>query len=226
MLEDTIKKEVYRLSKLPAKSEKSNKKIPGLVENYTEPVGKKILDALFENDLKTVGYSIINDVLMPRGKELLADMFMFGIRKWMFDDDTGATYNGYSSSRSSGGVSTSYDAYYKGGSYGAPPTLTQKTKVKWDRIILRDRRRALELLDDLREDARRYKKGVSILQMYDYLTEIDEELGAQVQSEFPDHDYGWTNFDHIPIETVRIKDEKGRVCDGYWVKFPKPVQLD
>jgi hypothetical protein len=81
---------------------------------------------------------------------------------------------------------------------------------------MRTRPEAMELLTSLRKDISRYT-FVSVLQLYDYVTDIDEELGAQIDAEFPDNNWGWTNLDRVQIESVK---------GGFWVKFPKPVQIN
>ena len=93
----------------------------------------------------------------------------------------------------------------------------EKVKVRWDRIVFRDREKAVELVSSLKSDLQRYQQGVSILDMYDYVTEIDKKLESQIESEFPDSNWGWTNLDHVQIE---------RVSGGWWVKFPKPVRIN
>ena len=221
MLDDQIKKEADRLASLATKEPK--KKVEGLIEYYKEPLSTRIVNALFENDLKTVASSVVNEVMIPKAKDILADMFISGIQKAIYGDEASSTY--YSGYSKGPGHKASYDNYYKDG-YRQPIAPVEKAKVHWDRIVFRDdpgdsgsgRRRAVELLNNLKSDLRRYGEGgVSVLEMYDYVTTIDEELGAQIESEFPDNNWGWTNLDHVPIE---------HVARGWWVKFPKPVRIN
>lgn len=212
MLDDQIKKETERLASLAETKEK--KKVGGLIEYYQEPLGQRIIKALFENDLKTVASSVVNEVMIPKAKDILADMFISGIQKAIYGDEASNTY--YSGYSKGPGHKASYDNYYKDG-YRAPVVEEEKIKVRWDRIVFKDRERAVELLNNLRNDIRRYNEGVSVLDMYDYVTTIDEKLGAQIESEFPDNNWGWTNLDHVQIE---------HVSRGWWVKFPKPVRIN
>lgn len=78
------------------------------------------------------------------------------------------------------------------------------------------RPKAIELLDSLRADIRRYNY-VTVLDLYDYVTDVDEELGTQIDSEFTDNNIGWYNLDRVPIEAVQ---------GGYWLKLPKPVRVN
>lgn len=213
MLDDQIKKEADRLASLATKEPK--KKVEGLIEYYKEPLSTRIVNALFENDLKTVASSVVNEVMIPKAKDILADMFISGIQKAIYGDEASSTY--YSGYSKGPGHKASYDNYYKD-NYRQPVAPTEKVKVHWDRIVFPSRERAVELLNNLRSDLRRYgNEGVSVLEMYDYVTTIDEELGAQIESEFPDNNWGWTNLDHVPIE---------HVARGWWVKFPKPVRIN
>ena len=213
MLDDQIKKEADRLASLATKEPK--KKVEGLIEYYKEPLSTRIVNALFENDLKTVASSVVNEVMIPKAKDILADMFISGIQKAIYGDEASSTY--YSGYSKGPGHKASYDNYYKD-NYRQPVVPTEKVKVHWDRIVFPSRERAVELLNNLRSDLRRYdNEGVSVLEMYDYVTTIDEELGAQIESEFPDNNWGWTNLDHVPIE---------HVARGWWVKFPKPVRIN
>lgn len=213
MLDDQIKNEADRLASLATKEPK--KKVEGLIEYYKEPLSTRIVNALFENDLKTVASSVVNEVMIPKAKDILADMFISGILKAIYGDEASSTY--YSGYSKGPGHKASYDNYYKD-NYRQPVAPTEKVKVHWDRIVFPNRERAVELLNNLRSDLRRYgNEGVSVLEMYDYVTTIDEELGAQIESEFPDNNWGWTNLDHVPIE---------HVARGWWVKFPKPVRIN
>ncbi len=212
MLDDHIKKEAERLASLAESKEK--KKVGGLIEYYQEPLGHRIVKALFENDLKTVATSVINEVMIPKAKDILADMFISGIQKAIYGDEASSTY--YSGYSKGPGHKASYDNYYKDG-YRAPVVEEEKVKVRWDRIVFREREAGVELLSNLRNDIRRYGEGVSVADMYDYVTTIDEKLGKQIESEFPDNNWGWTNLDHVQIE---------RVAKGWWVKFPKPVRIN
>jgi hypothetical protein len=225
MLDDHINKEIERLSNLPSDKggmETPKKKISGLVENYKEPLGSRILTALFEGDPKTIVTSLINEVAIPKTKDILADLFIGGIEKAIYGDDadsgTRSYYSGYSS-KSQSARRSSYEAYYNNRSgryYTQEPAPQETPRVRWDRIIMRTRPEAMELLTSLRKDISRYT-FVSVLQLYDYVTDIDEELGAQIDAEFPDNNWGWTNLDRVQIESVK---------GGFWVKFPKPVQIN
>lgn len=225
MLDDQIKNEVTRLGNLAedAAPERTKRKISGLIENYKEPLSKRIVRALFEGDPKSVALSLINEVAIPKTKDILADFFTRGIEKAIYgDDDTRGGnrgyYSGYSSSYSSSQPTrrSSYDSYYRGERYYTPEPVGQRPKVRWDRIVMRTRPQAIDLVNQLRDDIKRYK-AVSVSDLYDYITDADEELGAMIDSEFPDNNWGWVNLDRVPIESV---------SGGYWVKLPKPVRIN
>ena len=79
MLDDQIKKETERLASLATtEPKKEHKKVGGLIEYYREPLAQRIVRALFENDLKTVATSVVNEVMVPKAKDILADMFISG----------------------------------------------------------------------------------------------------------------------------------------------------
>lgn len=220
MLENEIQREVNRLASAGKNAPPPKKKVAGLIEYYQEPLGKRVMDALFEGDIRTVATSLTKEVLKPKVQDLLADLFIGGIEKWIYGDDSDArTYT----RTSVGGRKASYDAYYNGGKYYTQPNPAvpaEKVKVRWDRIILKTRPAAIELLEDLRNDIRKYKK-VSVTDLYDYVTEIDEDLGSQIESEFGNSNWGWKSLDRVPIEQIRVKDGY-----GFWVKFPKPVDIN
>lgn len=222
MLENEIQKEVNRLANAgKSQAPPVKKRVEGLIEYYKEPLTKRVMDALFEGDIRTVATSLTKEVLKPKVQDLLADLFIGGIEKWIYGDDTDSrTFT----RGANGGRKASYDAYYNNGKYYTQPSAASSqantAKVRWDRIILKTRPAAIELLDDLRNDIRKYKK-VSVTDLYDYVTEIDEELGAQIESEFPDSNWGWKNLDRVPIENIRTKDGL-----AYWVKLPKPVDIN
>lgn len=225
MLDEQIRNEVSRLSSnVPTEASRPRpKKINGLVENYQEPIGKRVIKALFENDLKTVGTELIYEVMIPKAKDIVADLFISGIEKAIYGDDAGSSrshYSGYSGYSSQAPTRrASYDAYYdqRNGRYYTPEsTVSRRPKVRWDRIVMVSRPKAIELLDSLRADIRRYNY-VTVLDLYDYVTDVDEELGTQIDSEFTDNNIGWYNLDRVPIEAVQ---------GGYWLKLPKPVRVN
>ena len=216
MLDNEIQAEVERLGKYSSPAKREHKKVAGLIENYQAPLSERVLHSLFEGDIESITKSLTKEVLKPKIQDLLADFFIGGIEKFIYGDDSQRSY-----SRSSGpSRKASYDAYYSNGKYYTPEpsrsSSSKPPKVKWDQIVMRTRPAAVELLDNIRSDIRRYKK-VSITDLYDYVTDIDEALGASIDSEFPDSNYGWTNLDRVSIESVR---------DGFWIRFPKPVPIN
>lgn len=212
MLEEQIKNEVKRLSTAALQdAPEKKKKVPGLVY---EPLGKRVLGSLFEGDFKTVFNSIVREVMIPKTKDLMADIFIGGINKAIYGDESSArSYSGYSSAPSR---RSSYDAYYQNGKYYTPEPSSVKPKVKWDKIVMRSRPAATTLIDSLRADIKRFGK-VSIADLYDYVIEDDEELGTMIDTSFPDSNWGWKNLDRVSIESVN---------GGFWIRFPKPVQID
>ena len=225
MLEEQIKNEVTRLGSLASDKvpEKTKRKISGLVTDYKEPLSKRIIGALFEGDPKSVAKALITEVAIPKTKDIMADLFIGGIEKAIYGEDGPTSnksyYSGYSSysSKNQPTRRSSYDAYYDRGSgrYSVPES-GKKPRVRWDRLVMATRPAAAELVRSLQDDIRRYK-AVSVLDLYDYVTDIDEELGAMIDAEFPDNNWGWTNLDRVPIEAV---------AGGYWVKLPKPVRIN
>ncbi len=213
MPDDQITREANRLAKVPEKDQKDRKKVSGLVTDYKGPLGKRIIGMIFENDLKSVGTSLLYEVAIPKAKDILADLFIGGIERAIYGDSTPrSTRTNYSSGPSR---KASYESYYESGRYYGSSISNKKPVVRWDQIVMISRPKAIEVVECLRDDIRKYKK-VSVSDLYDYVTDVDREYATLIDSEFTDRDWGWVNLDRVPIEHVN---------GGYWIKLPKPIQL-
>ena len=219
MLENEIQKEVQRIGSLANRTEapKEKKKISGLVEYYSEPLYRRIIDAIFEGDLASVSNSLINEILIPKTKDILADLFIGGIEKAIYGDEAQQVTRTGPSRRSS------YDAYYgrgvSGGGYYQSPSSppSGKTKVRWDRLVMKTRPEAIELTNSILSDISKYG-CISVSDVYDYVADLDEEIATQIETEFPDNNWGWDRkLKRIPIESVP---------QGYLLKLPKPIQIN
>lgn len=102
MLEESIKKELERVQG-KTKAKRPVKHIPGLVQNPEPTVLKKVTNALIEEDLKTASTSVLDDILIPTVKNLMADMFV-GVIERVFRGNSrkpatgGGYYTNYSNS--------------------------------------------------------------------------------------------------------------------------------
>ena len=217
MLEESIKKELER-DQGKTKAKRPVKHIPGLVQNPEPTVLKKVTNALIEEDLKTASTSVLDDILIPTVKNLMADMFV-GVIERVFRGNSRkpATGGGYYTNYSNSLVRTHTAS---GTNYSNVTTIRQqqpqeqpvREKLTYSNIVMRDRPSAQGLIDTLAGELVDHD-SVTIAELYEMLTDDN----SVVYSDPTDNYYGWKS-----MEGAYIKPYGGQ----FKVILPKPIQLD
>lgn len=215
MIEDAINREVKRITsgndkaEVEARKRRPLKKIDGFVENAKISPFRTFKKYFIEEDLPEVKKNLIEQVVVPRLKELACDIISGGAERIFLGQDraTRPASNGVrlinSLVRNANQITN-----YSTSSLNTTNTATSTTKHTFEDIVLVDRAAAQDLLDTLRE-AIAYNGNVSIAELYDALEVPD--LG-----QWTDNDFGWKNLNNVQIV---------RVSSGYWLKLPKPEPL-
>lgn len=170
--------------------------------------GRRLLETFFEGDVKQVGKSVWEDLLVPAVKDMLYGAFDQAFRGMIYRD-----YNGRGRDR---------DRYDRLGSRREDFTRYSDRNRRSERV--RDDREDVydygELFYERREDAENAKLEIyDLLDRYGTATvgHLYEASGLKVRQ--TDFNYGWRNRDRreIYVESCR---------GGYLLKTPRPKALD
>lgn len=186
-----------------------------LSENKLKPVaeGKKIKSSnaksvrsmILSEETDGIGSYILNDILIPAVKELIADVIINSTNMTLFGNSRGTrrgitdnvsfrnNYNRISTSKVSN--SRSYERQL-------PARSERYSTYQYDQVGFGSKREAEEVIDCLNE----------IIDTYNHASVMDFYELAKVTGEFTDNDYGWTS--PIPNRTRYTS-------SGWIIDFPK-----
>lgn len=189
---------------------KLEKVVTGTVKQQKKSIGKRLADIFLEDNTKSVGSYIINDVLIPAAKSMICDMVGWGgfAEILLFGDKRG------SRTRRAGNRSyTSYGSYYKsserdGWDRESPRDISKIARARHDfgEIILETRGEAEEVLSHLVDLTIDYGQA-TVADLYDLLG---------IDSNFTDNKYGWTDLRNASVNRVR---------GGYLINLPRTQAL-
>ncbi|HAQ03026.1 TPA: hypothetical protein DCQ22_04000 [Candidatus Nomurabacteria bacterium] len=183
----------------------------GRVIQKRKSIGNTITQTLFGNDARAVVRYILQDVLIPAAKSTIQEMVSGGIEMLLFGESGGrnrslsrdrnrsyVSYNNFSKSRS-----INSDRF----SSRSEQPVHSLRQSKYENIVLEDRGEAEDVIENLCDLIDQY--GVATLSDFFELVDVD--------SDFSDNKYGWTNLSQARVNHVR---------EGYVIAFPKarPVE--
>jgi hypothetical protein len=188
-------------------------KAAGVVNTHNKSLWRKTVDILFAESFEDVKKSVVNDIIKPYLKDFLADMFIGGIERAIYGNNSGrSSHRSFtppiSSAVRQNPVRTSYQQYYASGTVVNPPQAQAVTTSSslYDDVVMKDRVSAERLIDILNGRIGQYGR-VTVNDLNDTL----ERTGK-----FNDAYFGWNS--PIPLNLKRV-------YDGYLVIFPEPIEL-
>lgn len=191
---------------------KVTKVVEGDVVRQKKPITRRLKDTFVGGDAKAVWGFVVMDVLVPAGKDMIADAFSQGVERMIYGEArsvsrrTGARPGG-----PSGYVS--YDRYSRGpvGSYRReePREVSRRARAShdFDEIVLATRVEAETVIDRLFDLVSRYETAT--------VADLYELVG--VSGSYTDDKWGWTDIRGAGVDRVR---------NGYLLNLPKPSPLD
>lgn len=168
--------------------------------NLTKAAGKKIKRSnrrILADETDSLGSYILEDVLIPAIKKLIADILHNGTDILIYGKPV---YRGDSRSRVMDNVS--YRSYSKPGSSDFRTLPNGKSTYSYDKVAYSTRAEAEEVLEGMCQILDQYDR-VSVADLYDL---------SQVTGSHTDDNYGWYN-----LSTAEII----RTMDGYSIRLPK-----
>lgn len=198
------------IPRVSQENKKVEKVVTGLVKTQKRGFRKKMADIFLEDDTKSVGSYIFNDVLIPAAKSMISDMVGGGIEMLLFGDRRGRN----TSRRDSGRSQTSYGSYYR--SIDRDPrekdrprelSRTSRARHDFDEIVIEQRGEAEEVLSLLVDLTVDYGQA-TVADLYDLVG---------IASSFTDNKYGWFDLREAGVTRVR---------NGYLLNLPRTQVLD
>lgn len=211
-IDDAMKKEIERVSGDVIQEKHKVKKVSGFMRDGDNSALSKFKDTFFEEDAHTVGEGILEDVIIPTIKNLVADIFIGSIERALFGKSRskGSGYTNYSSSLVR--THTASGTNYSNVSKKPQQPKEEKEKISLNNLIMKSRPDAQCLIDEIKGEI--YEHGqICVADVYEMLTS-DDEVGS---TDFTDNYYGWKNIDGAYIKPAG---------SGFRVILPKPIQLD
>lgn len=199
---------------------KLEKVVTGIVKKQKRGFSKRLAETFLEDDTRSVGNYILNDVLIPAAKSMICDMIGWGgfAEIMLFGDKRGGARarGGRSNNRSH----TSYSSYYRSSHNDRDSrdrdsrdrdrrdiSRAGRARHDFDEIILETRGEAEEVLSHL----------VDLTVDYDQATVADLYDLVGITGNFTDNKYGWTDLRSAGVT---------RVKDGYLLNLPRTKLLD
>ena len=180
------------------------------VKNKTNSLASKF----FAQDLKSTTNGVVNDVLLPGVKNLLANFFKKFVDYLFLGGSSGnnrdGSYTNYSNYSIARNVTYSNNSAYNYGQQQAPRQNNQASRsslYSLNDFVFKDRGEAEEVLSQMSGYITRYG-SVSVLEFYDL---IDQRSNPQ------DNKHGWKDLSNATVQ---------RCAEGYWIDFPKIIVLE
>lgn len=171
---------------------------------------KKFADIFIQGDVKQVRHTIIYDMIIPAGKNLLMGVAESALRMILFNDQSRpAPYQSptwYNPPQSSSVPRTSYSSYYVQNRQNAPVSYQASGYSSDYEQVFPDRGTAESILIDMKNAIAEYGE-VSVGDFYDLIG---------VSSSYVDNAYGWRDLNSAGIRPV---------AGGFVIDFPRAVAL-
>lgn len=183
-------------SKIPKPEKKIEAVAKGTVKKET--LAKKIVNEFISCDLKTVGSTAIQNIVVPYAKSMILDILHDGV-DMIFG---GGSTRPRSAVRTSGNY-VSYGAYY---SRGSERSVDRRAGYDFKEITFTTRQEVEEIVERMYD----------ILDTDGTVTVADFYALAGIKSVYTDETYGWKNLRSATPSRVR---------DGYILNLPRPLPL-
>ena len=199
-----------------AKKPKIERVVKGQVKTQKRSLGKRLADLYIEDDSKSVGTYIFNDILIPAGKSLVCDIVGWGgfAEMLLYGSVRGRPAGGSSSIRRSDNRSVvNYSSYSRDARDTRDRSRTTgisnagRARHDFAEVVIPTIREAEDVRVHMLEAIEEYGQ-VTVADFYDLVG---------ITGDFPDNDYGWTDLRSLDFSRTR---------DGYILNLPRTQPLD
>ena len=202
------------VKKTEVKPEKKIERVTtGEVIRRKTPLGKRFAETFGGGDAQGVASYVLQDVLLPAAKDMVADAVSQGIEKMLFGEARGGGRSRINNQRKSASTYTSYNKFAVKPGHRTDPResreMSRRSRATHDfnDIILDSRVEVQSVIDHL----------FMLIDEYDVATVADLYELVGVTGSFTDEKWGWTDVRGASISKVR---------DGYLLDLPRPEVID
>ena len=179
--------------------------VVGKVSQKKKTPGQRFSETFLNNgDVKSIGSTILLDVIVPAFKEMLFNSIRDGFSMLLWGDTRASK-----STTRNGSIIRDYTSY-SNYSYSSRPrqeSIVSDESPKYNNLIFERRADAEDVVYHLRDSLNRYD-SVTIMNLYELVG-----IGTN-----PQHNkWGWTDLTNIRIRHVR---------DGFLLELPPPIYLE
>lgn len=205
---------VKTTSEKTPEEKKVEKVVIGKVKRQKRSFGKKMAETFLEDNTRSVGDYVFHDVLIPAAKSMICDIIGWGgfAEMLLF----GSVKGGSRTTRQGGKSFTSYGSFFSGAQGVRGPreqaarreiSRVGRARHDFDEIILESRGEAENVLSHLVDMTIDYGQA-TVADLYDLV---------DINSDFTDNKYGWTDLRNASVS---------RVHGGYLINLPRALPLD
>lgn len=183
----------------PAERRKVEKVVSGDVVRRKKPLGRRFIETFVgSDDARGVGQYLIQDVVVPMTRDLIAAFVTAGIERTLYGNDSRGPVGGMSRTRVGVGVGhTNYSRYSQGPSRvdNSRPDLSPQGRAthQFDEFEYPNRFEAATVLDTLR----------GLIDSYGVATVADFYEASGISGQFVDENHGWTDLSAARLQPVR-----------------------
>jgi hypothetical protein len=190
--------------------------IQGGVSLKRKTPGQRFTETFLSNgDVKTVGQTILMDVIVPALKEMIFNSGRDALSMFLFGDTRASRTGGL---RSVGGITRDYTSYSS--------SIVSRTRdrdrvdiyrpedsVKYNNLVFEIRGDAENILFNMRDYINTYD-DIQIVKLYEL---VREQTGIQIPMNAQDAKFGWSDLTNACVRQVR---------GGYLLELPNPIVLE
>jgi hypothetical protein len=193
----------------PLDDKKVERITSGEAKRKKKSLGKQFKETFVGGDARTAARYVVMDVLVPAARDMIVDMGVAGIEKFIFGE--ARRRRGPTPPPSGPQGYFNYNRpYTPTGSRMTGPERVMSRRARaahdFDEVVLESRAEAEEVINRLFEIVSRYESAT--------VADLYELVG--LSSVHTDHKWGWTNLRGAGVSTTR---------DGYLLDLPEPEPL-
>lgn len=191
--------------------------IQGGVTLKRKTPGQRFTETFLNNgDVRTVGQTILMDVIVPALKEMIFNSGRDALSMFLFGDTRASRTGGIRSI--GGGITRDYTSYSsnivsRARDRDRVDIYRPEDSVKYNNLVFEIRGDAENILFNMRDYINTYD-DIQIIKLYEL---VREQTGIQIPMNAQDAKFGWSDLTNACVRQVR---------GGYLLELPNPIVLE
>ena len=189
--------------------------IQGSVSLKQKTPGQRFIDRFVKTDAKTVGTTLLDDVVIPAILDLLYKAGNDALSMFIYGDTRGSRQGGL---KTIGGIVRDYTSYSS--NFVSRNRDRDRTDIsrsedspRYDNLVFEIRGDAENILWNMRDYINTYD-DIQIIKLYEL---VKEQTGIDIPMTAQDAKFGWSNLTGACVRQVR---------GGYLLDLPRPIVLE